>query len=318
MQQWLADMQRAVDGFCGVSSQLLTRHRAASEEARQVEEQWRLGDRLREERSALNHVIRDLHSLLTKIDALRISIRCTEDFSVLAPAMRETAEQIESVLPSLQADFLTIRHSALDLLRWEKRFAHIEDSDLPAQYRERCGQLLSYTPLFRPALEAMQRDLLERSKRSKIFPELQALLAALNHYNVAIESARGFVQSVVNPPMDLVFHETEQFLTDWDTVDTQQRAELATVLNDSCQLLLYDQAGFRQAVQEIQHPVSDGVDSSLYVLPDGRWRIILAVDEDPVFAELIVTLLRLVPNDRLEPALQSVMDGLYRDFSPER
>jgi hypothetical protein len=203
----------------------------------------------------------------------------------------------------------------LDLLRWERRFAHLEGSGLPDQYRAAYGQLLAYTPIFRPALESLQQDLLDRSNSSAVVPELQAFLAALNHYIATVESARAFVKSVVSPPMELVFHDTETFLKDWKTIDHREKAEIATELNDTCQFLLYDPASFHQSVRNIQSPLSDGVDASLYILPVDQRRIIFTMDEDPVFGKLIVTLLRLVPVDRLDTSVKSLIDLLYRDLS---
>jgi hypothetical protein len=57
------------------------------------------------------------------------------------------------------------------------------------------------------------------------------------------------------------------------------------------------------------------LNASLYVLPVDAWRIVFTMDEDPVFEQIIVTLLRVVPADHLEGALTSLASVLYRDFS---
>ena len=43
------------------------------------------------------------------------------------------------------------------------------------------------------------------------FAGMQNLITALNHYLAAVESARAFVKSVVDPPMELMFDDTVSF-----------------------------------------------------------------------------------------------------------
>jgi hypothetical protein len=60
--------------------------------------------------------------------------------------------------------------------------------------------------------------------------------------------------------------------------------------------------------------LKNGLTSSLYVLRvDSDIRIILAVDEDPLFNRVIITLFRVVTREKLESAFDSVAKLLYRD-----
>jgi len=115
--------------------------------------------------------------------------------------------------------------------------------------------------------------------------------------------------------MDLMFHDTEFFQEGWQLLDPTLRGRLATELNDCCQQLLYDSAGFHQSVENIQHPLPGGLNASIYVLPVDAWRMVFTMDEDPVFEQIMVTLLRVVQADHLEDALTSLAHVLYRDFS---
>ena len=72
----------------------------------------------------------------------------------------------------------------------------------------------------------------------------------------------------------------------------RSQGRLATELNDCCQLLLYDAAGFHRLVENIEQPLPEGLNASLYVLPVDAWRIVFTMDEDPVFEQIMVTLLR--------------------------
>jgi hypothetical protein len=309
-------MQAAIDTICEIGPQLLAHHRGASKTSSQIANQWRLQDRLEDERAALGNTLRTLHHIWTAIDSTREIINRTGVAGTqLMESMSQCADAIESGLPLLQRDFMTIRHCALDMLRWERRFGHIEASELPNDYRAGYARLLDYAPVFRPGLEAMQRDLLQRSGASPEAPELQRLLTALSHYLAVLESARAFVRSVVSPPMDLMFQDTESFQEGWQWLDPTLRGKLATELNDCCQLLLYDSEAFHQLVENIQQPLSGGLNASIYVLPVDTWRIVFTMDEDPVFGQVVVTLLRVVQADHLANTLGSVARMLYGGFS---
>ncbi len=313
---WSADMQAAIVEIGEIGSRLLIQHRGVSEMASQIADQWRLRDRLEDERAALGNALSTLHRIWAAIDGTREAMNRTGgDETPLPQSMGECADVIESGLPALQSDFMTIRQCALDMLRWERRFGHIDGSELANDYRAGYARLLAYAPIFRPRLEAMQSDLLQQSRASHAPPELQRLLAALNHYMAVMESARAFVKSVVSPPMDLMFQDTESFQEGWQLLDPSFRGRLATELNDCCQQLLYDAAGFHQLVENIQHPLPGGLSASVYVLPVDAWRMVFTMDEDPVFEQIIVTLLRVVRADELKDVLASLARVLYRDFS---
>jgi hypothetical protein len=311
-------MRTAVDEICQTGLQLLEVHSASNERSAHVADQWKLKDRLDDERRALGDAFRSLHRMLETIDDTRTLMKQEgSDESQLRQSMADCATVIESQLPPLQRTFLTIRHCALDLLRWARRFAPIEGSELPDQYRASYSRLLAYTPLFRPWLETMQRDLLLQSRDSPVSAEVQTMITALEHYMSAVESARAFVNSVVSPPMELVFHDTESFQADWKLLDASEQARLGTELNDCCQFLLYDSASFDRSVKNIQQRLAGGIDASMYVLPVEDWRIIFTMDEDPMFGQLIVTLLRVVRPDDLEQAIASLIQLLYRDLASD-
>jgi hypothetical protein len=100
-------------------------------------------------------------------------------------------------------------------------------------------------------------------------------------------------------------------------LDASEQARLGTELNDCCQFLLYDPAAFDRSVQNIQQPLALGIDASIYVLPVEDWRIVFTMDEDPLFGQLIVTLLRVVRSDDLEHAIASLIQLLYRDLASD-
>ena len=117
--------------------------------------------------------------------------------------------------------------------------------------------------------------------------------------------------TVVEPPFELVFHDTDTFQRDWQSVSADEKNRLATEFNDCCQLLLYDTAEFDRRVKNIHPQLSNGVDASLFVLAIEPWRVIFTVDEDPMFKELSVSVLRVVPFEELDTACDAVIRALY-------
>ena len=60
----------------------------------------------------------------------------------------------------------------------------------------------------------------------------------------------------------------------------------------------------------------NGYESSLYVLKVvEKLSVILAIDEDPIFDQVILTLFRAVEQDELNRAYQSVAELLYQEIS---
>ncbi|MEA5532409.1 hypothetical protein [Crocosphaera sp. XPORK-15E] len=59
----------------------------------------------------------------------------------------------------------------------------------------------------------------------------------------------------------------------------------------------------------------NGYESSLYTLKiSQQLRVILAVDEDPIFGQVIFTLFRVVKHDDLDQAYQSIAESLYQEI----
>jgi hypothetical protein len=313
---WSSDMQAAIRQICDIGAQTLQRHRQASSKAAAVADQWRLESRLEDERQALRQLHDGARLVITAVDTSRRLVH-SEGVSDAARhrTMRQCAETIDANLPHIEQAILTVRHSALDLLRWTQRSAYIEDSDLPAQYRSSYARLISYAPVFQPVLETMRHDLLSLVRNGDPHPDLQLLLSALTRYIAVTDSARSFVRSVAEPPLQLVFHDTDTFQDDWQKIDAEQQGRLATEFNDCCQLLLYEPAEFNRRVDSVRPPLTDGMEASLCILPIDDKRVLFTVDEDPVFEQLTITLLRVVDAGDVEDACAAMIRALYSGLS---
>jgi hypothetical protein len=61
--------------------------------------------------------------------------------------------------------------------------------------------------------------------------------------------------------------------------------------------------------------VLDGYDSSLYILKISQTlSVILTVDEDPIFGQVVFTLFQAIQHGNLDKAYKSVAEALYQDF----
>jgi hypothetical protein len=312
IDEWSAAMKAAIEQICEIGLRTLQTHREASETAAAIADGWQLETRLEDERVALLHLFEHARRIVEAIESTRQFIHADVSASARFESMRDCADAIDEHLPHIEHAFLEARHSALDLLRWTQQFGRIEESDLPAQYRASYARLIAYSPVFRPRSEAMQQALLSLSKEKDVHPDVRRLLSALTRYNAVADSARCFVKSVVEPPMELVFHDTESFQHDWQTYDAAVRGHLATEINDCCQCMLYEPARFDRRVQRIRPQLAGGIDASLCVLPVEDMRILFTVDEDPVFEQLTVTLLRAIKNEEFANACEAVIHDLYR------
>lgn len=299
-------MTRAIEDIQRLGLAILEQHGGASDKAAQNAKDWGLEKRQGDEYEAL---------LSMRVAVGAVAERLDPVLQQKSPVHLEAAAvAIEHNLPIIEESFLTVRHAALDLLRWSRRSGYLEGSPLPDAYRASYARLVAYTPEIKPRLDALRKELLGRSTAPDADPTVTRLLSAITRYNGVMDAARGFVQAIVDPPLELVFQETQGFLDDYARFPVDVRAALATGVNDCCQFLLYDEQAFFQGVENVRSAIAEGIDSSLYsILIRGAY-IIFSVDEDPLFNQLTVTLYRAVGNDAYEDACATVAASLYQDL----
>lgn len=306
LNQWDGDMTAAVEEIHRVGLQILEKHQTVSDRAAEVSNHWKLSERQEAEHEALQKLL----------DAVRaVSASLNTIFETGSPAaMAAATDTINTNLPVIEKSFITIRHAALDLLRWTRRDGHLEGSTLPEQYRASYAALVAYTPQFRPRIIQLLDDLLDLVQQEGADAAVQQLLTALTRYHGVLDTARGFVQAVVDPPLELTFQETQGLLDEWQQLDVSVRSALGTELNDVCQFLLYDKEKFNAGVEEIHHQVSEGLDASLMAIEAEGHKVLFSVDEDPLFHQLAVTLYRAVPSDTFESTCEELFDRLYHEL----
>ncbi len=117
--------------------------------------------------------------------------------------------------------------------------------------------------------------------------------------------------------MTLLFQSTEEFEQDLQQVDTPTRQRIVHCLNQVAQAFVEDKKAFaRHARKPYRVKLGEGYDSSLYAIRvDFDLHAILTVDDDPLFDQVIITLIRVVNPADLKETYGLAAQALYQDLN---
>lgn len=117
--------------------------------------------------------------------------------------------------------------------------------------------------------------------------------------------------------MNLVFHSTETFEQELQRFDAVVQEKIVHRVNEVAQAFITDRQRFaQQARKPYNIPLHNGFDSSLYsIVVKPNVHVILTVDEDPLFDQVIVTLLRVVKRPELYNTYTSIAQSLYQNLN---
>lgn len=116
--------------------------------------------------------------------------------------------------------------------------------------------------------------------------------------------------------MDILIESTKGFEKDLSKLSGDERAAAIKKINDCASLFPTHKADVYRKLHRLPLPSAlDGYESSLYALRvSQKLRAILAVDEDPIFGQVIFTLFRAVKHDDLDKAYKSIAECLYQEL----
>lgn len=116
--------------------------------------------------------------------------------------------------------------------------------------------------------------------------------------------------------MNVLIESTKDFELDLAELNQDEKAATVQTINTCVNLFSTQQADQYRKLRRLQLPLSiDGYDFSLYILEVSQGlTVILTVDEDPIFEQIIFTLFRVVEQDDLDRAYQNVAKSLYQDL----
>jgi hypothetical protein len=116
--------------------------------------------------------------------------------------------------------------------------------------------------------------------------------------------------------MELEFRITESFDKDIKGLSTGEQNKVKEEINFVSGSLLNGKAAFmQQASMPYIFNLKGGLDSSLYVVKmDEDKSVIAAVDDDPIFDKVSLTLFRLVDDKEATQAYKEVGERLYKSL----
>ena len=116
--------------------------------------------------------------------------------------------------------------------------------------------------------------------------------------------------------MEIKFDITRPFEKDIKKLGAKDRDRVAASINKYAATFdTKTDAASQQIFRPNKVAISAGLDSSLYVLRvSPQLRVILTIEDDPLFEQKIITLFRVVGHDDMSRAFNSVAESLYQQL----
>ncbi|MCC5639877.1 hypothetical protein LC593_29440 [Nostoc sp. CHAB 5844] len=117
--------------------------------------------------------------------------------------------------------------------------------------------------------------------------------------------------------MEILIESTKEFEQDLENFTNREKFKVIKKLNRYVELISKNKNLLEnQALKLKDIKFSAEYDSSLYALIiDKNLRIILTIDDDPIFDTTVITLFRVVRTEDASQAYSLVAESLYQDFS---
>jgi hypothetical protein len=114
--------------------------------------------------------------------------------------------------------------------------------------------------------------------------------------------------------VDVLIESTSNFEKDVGRLSEDDKVAAIKKINDCASLFPTQKADVYRKLRRLPLPSDiNGYESSLYTLRvSQKLRVILTVDEDPIFGQVIFTLFRVVKHDDLDRAYKAVAESLYQ------
>ncbi|MGH2414851.1 MAG: hypothetical protein ACRDEA_14400 [Microcystaceae cyanobacterium] len=119
--------------------------------------------------------------------------------------------------------------------------------------------------------------------------------------------------------VDVLIESVKAFEKDLSRLSENEKTATLKKINDCASLFPTQKADVYRHLRRLPlSSVLNGYESSLYTLRvSPKLRIILSVDEDPIFGQVIFTLFRAVQHDDLKRAYKGVAESLYQELFPQ-
>lgn len=116
--------------------------------------------------------------------------------------------------------------------------------------------------------------------------------------------------------MKLVIESTKEFETELNAFSETEKSLIIEKMNQYFPMLSAEKASFYRRLYQVKKlRMLNQYDSSLYTLRiNHKIRLILTIDEDPIFDQTIITLFRVVKDSDISKAYDAVAESLYQDL----
>ena len=116
--------------------------------------------------------------------------------------------------------------------------------------------------------------------------------------------------------VDVLIESTEKFENELGGLSEAERTAVVKSINECASQFPAQSADGYCKLHSLYLPLGlDGYESSLYVLEvSQKIRIVLSIDEDPIFNHVVLTLFRAVEHDDFDAARKDVAESLYQEL----
>jgi len=114
--------------------------------------------------------------------------------------------------------------------------------------------------------------------------------------------------------MELVFHYTRSFEKDLEKISSTNKKRISKTINQVVDIYSSDKRLFFQHIHRPTIILADDLKASLYVMRIGTsLRLVFTIDDDPLFDQIIITLLRIAKSpDEYSKIFSSIVESLYQ------
>ncbi|MBD2694730.1 hypothetical protein [Anabaena catenula] len=117
--------------------------------------------------------------------------------------------------------------------------------------------------------------------------------------------------------MDILIESTKDFEKDLEQFTDTEKFRIIKEMNRYFELLSSENNSFYQNSEQLRNiKLNHSYDSTIYSLKiNDQQRIILTIDDDPIFGCILVTLFRIVNAEDAQKAYNAIAEFIYQDFT---
>ncbi|MBK1988611.1 hypothetical protein A0J48_013860 [Sphaerospermopsis aphanizomenoides BCCUSP55] len=119
--------------------------------------------------------------------------------------------------------------------------------------------------------------------------------------------------------MDILIESTKDFEKDLEKFTDTEKFRIIKEMNRNFELLSSENNSFYEHSEQLRNiKLNHDYDSTIYCLKiNEQQRIILTIDDDPIFGCILITLFRIVNVEEAQQAYNAIAELIYQDFTVE-